>query len=70
MNVASFGYGQHYVELINSGESSLTKIEQAANQYFKKFGKKGNDYKFYNGGFTELKWMLMKTKHSPQTAFM
>lgn len=47
MNVASFGYGQHYVELINSGESSLTKIEQAANQYFKKFGKKGNDYKFY-----------------------
>lgn len=44
---ASSVHSQHYVDLIKSGETSLSKIEQEAEQYFKKVGTDGNEYKFY-----------------------
>ena len=42
-----FMYGQYYLELINSGETSLNKIEQEAEKHFKKVGIDNNAYKFY-----------------------
>ena len=42
-----FAESQPYLELLRDGETSLEKIEQAANRYFKKVGTDNNDYKFY-----------------------
>ena len=38
---------QPYLELLREGETSLEKIEQIADRYFKKVGINNNDYKFY-----------------------
>ncbi len=39
--------GQSYIDLINSGEQSLSAIEAEAERYFKKVGTDDNTYKFY-----------------------
>ena len=42
-----FAEGQSYLKLLRDGETSLEKIELAADRYFKKVGTDNNEYKFY-----------------------